>query len=95
MSIHRFQLPIPPLTEGVSWTGKSLLNWIVKQADQGMQDVLVHLREDIGGDRFRRIFEDKAAELNRRVASRVLDPRGLPADPNEGVIEAPSKDTVN
>jgi hypothetical protein len=53
-----------------------------------MKAALIALRDDVGGDSFRNLWNSKALELNRRVASRVLDARGLPADPEEGSIVA-------
>jgi hypothetical protein len=71
------RLPLPPLALGVSWTGKSLLNWVVRHADTDMKNALIQLREGVGGDAFRALFDQKAAELNARVEARVLDARGI------------------
>lgn len=85
--IYELRLPVPPLSEGASWTGYTLLNWVVNSADDEMKRALTAVRLNIGGDKFRELFESKAAELNRRLGSRILDARGLPADPQAPVLE--------
>lgn len=91
MEPRRFELrlPVPPLSEGLAWTGLALLTWVLENSEPEMKGALTALAEDVGGDAFRALWNDKAEELNRRVASRVLDARGVPADPNEGVIRSP------
>ena len=88
----KFQLalPIPPLREGTSWTGVSLLNWIVKRADPQMRAALVQMRDSAGGDQFRAIFNAKAAELNARFAARghaVADPEAINPSPGPETLQ--------
>ena len=77
MSVRQLVLPVPPLNLGVSWTGNSLLNWIVKNADAEMQHHMIEMRDSVGGEQFKAVFNTKAAEINARVAARghaVADP---------------------
>lgn len=73
-----FVMPTPPLELGVSWTGRSLLNWVVDNCDAEMKQALVAIRNGAGGDSFRQLFESKAADLNARVGARIL---GLDGEP--------------
>jgi len=74
-------MPVPPLELGVSWTGRSLLRWVVDNADDEMKLKLFQIRDACGGDSFRQLFDMKAAELNARVDARLIDPRGAPLTP--------------
>jgi hypothetical protein len=71
-----FTMPVPPLEMGTSWDGKSLLNWIVGQCSDEMKAALIEIRNKVGGDSFREVFELKAQELNLRVGARIVDPSG-------------------
>lgn len=68
MTIKMLALPVPPLELGASWTGLSLLNWVVEQADREMKEKLIEMRDGVGGVQFRDLFNRKAAELNKRIA---------------------------
>lgn len=85
--IRRLDLPVPPISLGTSWTGLSLLGWVLLNSDAATKDAIVEMRDGIGGDRFRAIWSDKADELNLRLEGRVLDARGLQADPRAGILE--------
>lgn len=95
MATYRLALPVPPLELGVQWDGVSLLNWVLENSEPEMKQALTAMRDDIGGDKFRAVWNDKATELNRRLASRILDPRGLPADPGDGAIIVPTSNDSN
>jgi len=79
-------LPVPPLALGVSWTGRSLLNWVLENSDAGMKGALFGLRDQMGGDAFKAAWEGKAKELNARVEARIVDVRGLPVKTDIGKV---------
>jgi len=70
---YTFALPIPDLSEGVNWTGFSLPNYIVDKGDHRTKAILSDMRDKMGPERFRMVFNNKAAELNARVEARRLD----------------------
>ena len=69
MPMQTLALPVPPLSLGGNWTGHSLLNWVVANADPQMKAALTAMRVGVGGDAFRALFIAKAEELNRMIAA--------------------------
>jgi hypothetical protein len=66
---------IPPLELGTSWTGRTLLSFIVANASPEEKAGLMAMFEHLGPDRFKGVFNEKAEELNARAEARVLDQR--------------------
>lgn len=74
------ELPVPPVSLGTSWTARSLLNWVVANADREALASLGRMLHHGGGDQLMAAFGRKAKALNERVAARghvVPDPNAL------------------
>jgi hypothetical protein len=87
---HMLALPIPPLSMGVSWTGKALLRYCLDECDRrGDREgklAILKAHELLGPDRFQLEFDAQARRLNQRFAARSGDGRAAPMeheDPRE------------